>query len=110
MIAAVICSMRRIPISTQIASVAVASLRHDSGDHSLPARSLPVMNVTLDDSSRCVSEMPAYALVATGEETPGTISKLMPAAASASASRSEERRVGKESIARGAPQHVKTHA
>ena len=38
--------------STQIVSVAVANLRHASGDHSLPARSLPVMNVTLDDSSR----------------------------------------------------------
>ena len=31
----------------------------DSGDHCLPSRSLPVMNVTLDDRSRCVSDIPA---------------------------------------------------
>jgi hypothetical protein len=78
--------MRRIPIKTQIVSVAVASFFQESGDQGTPARSLPVMNVTLDDSSRCVSGMPAYVAAPTGDDTAGTISNSIPASTSASAS------------------------
>jgi hypothetical protein len=59
MMARVMASMRCMPISTQIVSVAVARRFQASGDHVLPSRSLPVMNVTLDDRSRCVIGMPA---------------------------------------------------
>ena len=59
MIARQMASMRCMPMSTQIVSVAVASRFQASGDHVFPSRSLPVMNVTLDERSRCVIGMPA---------------------------------------------------
>ena len=59
----------------QSVCVAVASLDQSWAVRSLPGLSVPVMKATLEERSRWVSEMPAYAADPEGDGMPGTISK-----------------------------------
>ncbi len=81
--------IKEVPEAIKQAFIAIEDNRfyeHHGVDYKGVARAIWLLATTDDERVRCVRLMPAYAVAASGEGTPGTTSKGMPCSARNSAS------------------------